>query len=298
MHQGQACIDITAKRLRAWPLPAAPGEADKETRGRVLVIAGSREIAGAALLAATAALRAGAGKLVIATARSVTGAIAIAMPEARVIGLPETQAGGLDPEGVVQLEETARAADAVLAGPGFADEAASVEFVLRLLPMLRGTPLVLDALAMNVQQRVKRFEQPVLLSPHAGEMARLCGDAKEQVENDELRALEAARAWNACVVLKGAATRIAHPSGKHWRHVAEVPGLATSGSGDVLAGLIAGLTARGAPLEQSAAWAVALHAMAGARLARRLGPLGLLARELPHEVPALMHGLRPSRGAR
>jgi hydroxyethylthiazole kinase-like uncharacterized protein yjeF len=298
MRRDEPCIELTPKRLRAWPLPPVGGEADKEVRGRVLVIAGSREIVGAALLAGTAALRAGAGKLVIATARSVAGAIAIAMPEARVIGLPETQAGGLDPAGTLLLEEPAGAADAVLAGPGFADEAASIAFTLRLLPMLRGTPLVLDALAMNVQREVECFGQPVLLSPHAGEMAQLCGDAKEQVANDDLCALQAAHAWNACVVLKGAATRIAHPSGRNWRHESAVPSLATSGSGDVLAGLIAGLAARGAPLEQAAAWGVVLHAMAGARLARRLGPLGLLARELPAEVPALMQGLCARRGQR
>jgi NAD(P)H-hydrate repair Nnr-like enzyme with NAD(P)H-hydrate dehydratase domain len=93
------------------------------------------------------------------------------------------------------------------------------------------------------------------------------------------------------VALKGAETWIATPQGRCWRHAGGNVGLATSGSGDVLAGLIAGLLARGAPPEQAAAWGIALHARAGRRLCERLGPLGLLARELAAEVPALMHAL-------
>ena len=298
MRTRSAIAELNARALRHWALPALDEDADKESRGRVVVIAGSREIPGAALLAATAALRAGAGKLLIATAQSVAIPMAIAMPEARVIGLPETSSGGLARDGVRRVEEAVDAADAVLVGPGFADEQASVRFVLRLLPMAAKATLVLDALAMTVQREIQRFEQPVLLSPHAGEMAQLCGLTKEAVEDHEGCALDAARAWNACVVLKGAATRIALPSGQQWQHQASVPGLATSGSGDVLAGLIAGLAARGAPREQAASWGVVLHSLAGARLARALGPLGLMARELPGEVPALMHELRPRRTKR
>ncbi|MBG9389671.1 NAD(P)H-hydrate dehydratase [Caenimonas aquaedulcis] len=298
MKERDAALQLDARTLRDWPLPALTGDADKESRGRVVVIGGSREIPGAALLAATAALRAGAGKLVIATAQSAAAAMVMAMPEARIIGLPETPAGGLTPEGVDALEDVVTAADAVLVGPGFSDEDATVQFVLRLLRIAARTPLVLDALAMNVQREVGRFAQPVLLSPHAGEMAQLCGDSKDRIECDAGCAADKASAWNACVVLKGAVTRIADPSGRQWAHEASVPGLATSGSGDVLAGLIAGLAARGAPLEQAGCWGVVLHSMAGARLSRTFGPLGLLARELPGEVPALMHALRPRRAVR
>ncbi|MGZ5162704.1 MAG: ADP-dependent NAD(P)H-hydrate dehydratase [Burkholderiales bacterium] len=104
-------------------------------------------------------------------------------------------------------------------------------------------------------------------------------------------ALNAARAWNAVVALKGAITYIAAPDGRLWRHEGGNVGLATSGSGDVLSGIIAGLVARGTPLEEASMWGVALHARAGARLAERLGPLGYLAREIPDEVPSLMAAL-------
>jgi ADP-dependent NAD(P)H-hydrate dehydratase len=104
--------------LRAWPLPALDAACDKEARGRVLIVAGSGEIPGAARLAATAALRAGAGKVVVATAEPVAVALAVAMPELRVIGLPEAPGGGLAPQGAARLQAVAARADALLVGPG------------------------------------------------------------------------------------------------------------------------------------------------------------------------------------
>jgi hydroxyethylthiazole kinase-like uncharacterized protein yjeF len=283
---------LDARLLRAWRLPEIARDADKEVRGRVLIVAGSREIPGAALLAGIAALRAGAGKLAIATAQSVAMQLALAVPEARVIGLPETAQGAFAPEGVALLRASAQGAGAALIGPGMMDEGGSSAFVQALLPLLAHAPVVLDALAMNVVKN-GAFSQPVLLTPHAGEMAHLRGCDKEAVTSDARRAAsDSAAAWNAVVALKGATTLIATPGGGRWQHEGGGPGLATSGSGDVLAGLMVGLAAQGAPLEQACAWGVVLHAQAGARLARRLGPLGFLARELPGEVPALLARLQ------
>jgi NAD(P)H-hydrate repair Nnr-like enzyme with NAD(P)H-hydrate dehydratase domain len=130
----------------------------------------------------------------------------------------------------------------------------------------------------------------MLLTPHAGEMASLTGARKEVVEaSPHTAALEAARAWNAVVALKGAVTHIAAPDGRTWRHEGGNAGLGTAGSGDVLGGIISGLMARGAALEQACAWGVALHAFAGVKLAARYGTLGYLAREIPGEVPGIMH---------
>ena len=290
--------------LRRWPLPEVPEDADKEVRGRVLVVAGSHEIAGAALLAATAALRAGAGKLVIATAQSVAGALALAVPEARVIALPETQRGAFSADGLALLEDIAATTDAALVGPGLMDSAGTCEFVQALLPALAHAPVVLDALAMDVVKQRGRFAQPVLLTPHAGEMAHLTGRSKDAVLADPQQAVvDAAEKWQALVALKGATTLLATPAGGCWRHEGGHPGLATSGSGDVLAGVIAGLAAQQVPLEQACAWGVVLHAMAGATLADRFGPTGYLARELPAEIPALLRKLQararpvPSRAA-
>jgi ADP-dependent NAD(P)H-hydrate dehydratase len=293
MHVADTWVNLDAHLLRAWPLPQVAPDADKEDRGRVLVVAGSREIPGAAILAGTAALRAGAGKLVIATAQSVAAHLAIAVPEARVVALPEAAAGSFTTQAVELLVQCVESTDAVLIGPGLMDETGTDDFVAGLLPKLARAPVILDALAMNVVKLGQRPTQPLLLTPHAGEMAHLRGMSKDAVLADpELAVVVAAREWNAVVALKGAATLIATPGGERWRHEAGHPGLATSGSGDVLAGLIAGLAAQQLPLEQACAWGVVLHALAGRELARRLGPLGYLARELPAEVPRLLRRLR------
>jgi ADP-dependent NAD(P)H-hydrate dehydratase len=279
--------------LRAWPLPMPSSDGDKQQRGHVLVIAGSREMPGAAMLAATAALRAGAGKVAIASGATPAQAIAIEVPEARVVALPETAEGGIHPDAVEVLAQLKGPFDAMLFGPGMQDEAFTCELVVRTLSTLRPTSVILDALAMGAIERLRGLSVPLLLTPHAGEMAHLLSVEKEAVNKDPLPiACEAAAQWNAAVALKGATTFIALPDGRAWRHEGGNVGLAISGSGDVLAGIIAGLAARGASLEQAAAWGVALHARAGERLAARFGPIGYLAREISAEVPAIMHALR------
>jgi ADP-dependent NAD(P)H-hydrate dehydratase len=281
--------------LRRWPLPQPDAAGDKEHRGRVLVIAGCAEMPGAAVLAATAALRAGAGKLVIAAPADAAPWIAMAMPEARVIGLPERKRGGLVASGADLLARIASQSQAVLVGPGMQNETATAAFTLALRSTMEDIPLLLDACAMQVAVTLGRDTAHcggLLVTPHLGEMAHLCGDEKDSVQADAPSlTVRAARAWNAVVALKGAVTFIGAPDGRLWRHERGNVGLATSGSGDTLAGLIAGLAARGAPLEQAAGWGVALHARAGERLAQRIGPLGYLAREIAAEVPALMKAL-------
>lgn len=284
-----ATVDIDARLLRAWPLPRPDGDADKEERGSTLVIAGSREMPGAAVLAAISALRAGAGKLLVATGASIAPGTALALAEARVVALAETEAGGPTTDALARLEAHLAKVDAVLIGPGLLDAAATRAFTRRLLKRVTNGVVVLDALAMEVVLDLRRFERTPLLTPHVGEMAHLTGVSKQAVNADpERHAREAALRWNAVVALKGATTYIATPEGDCWRHVGGQPGLGTSGSGDVLAGIVVGLAARGAPLAQAAAWGVALHAQAGSMLAERLGAIGYLARELPGEIPTLL----------
>ena len=284
-------VDIDAALLRAWPLPQPDGSADKEERGSTLVLAGSAEMPGAAMLAATSALRAGAGKIAVAAPASVAAGIALRLAEARVLALPETDGGGMAADGMTKIEALLGKVDAVLVGPGLLDGAATRAFTRRLLKRTRAA-ILLDALAMDVVLDVRRFDRAPLLTPHAGEMAHLTGLTRDEVNADpERHARERALRWNAVVVLKGATTYIATPDGECWRHTASHVGLGTSGSGDALAGIIAGLAARGAPLAQAAAWGVALHARAGRALTDRLGPIGYLAGEIPGEVPALLHKL-------
>lgn len=299
---------VTTQLLRDWPLPMPDMGGDKEVRGHVLILGGSREMPGAVILAATAALRAGAGKLTVATGASVAQLVALAMPEALVIGLAETDTGGFLPEAIARLDPLADRVNAILIGPGMQDEEATAALVHGLLDRMQGsdTAVVLDACAMgtlmytpggSASEKPFRFAQPVILTPHCGEMAHLTGiDKTDIVGQPDSRAQAAAAAWNAVVALKGARTVIAAPDGAMWEHEGGNVGLAISGSGDTLAGIIAGLAARGATLEQAACWGVALHARAGERLAERMGVLGYLAREIPDEIPALLESVAGLKG--
>ena len=256
------------------------------------MIAGSAEMPGTAVLAAISALRAGAGKIAVAAIGSVAPGIALRIPEARVLALAETEAGGIAADAMAKVDALLAKVDAVLIGPGLQDAAATRAFTRRVLKRASRAAVVVDALAMDAVLDVRRFERTPLLTPHAGEMAHLTGVTKDEVSADpERHAREAALRWNAVVALKGATTYIATPDGDCWRHVGGQPGLGTSGSGDVLAGIIVGLAARGAPLAQAAVWGIALHAQAGRALAERFGPIGYLARELPAEIPVLLDKL-------
>lgn len=312
--------DIDDAALRQWPLPDLSSQADKEERGRVLLIGGSREIPGAAVLAACAAFHAGAGKVAIATIASMAPAIAIAVPEARVIALPETPEGDIQPTSLQQLDKLLERAAVVLIGPGMQNETPACELVAAALDRIGASKLILDACAMNIVRHVRRngkhsesladngagngkslaaekgllsrWPAQILLTPHAGEMAHLAGISKEEVMTDpDTVAQRAAQEWHATVAMKGPCTYITAPDGRLWRHEGGNIGLAVSGSGDALAGIIAGLAARGATLEQACAWGIALHARAGERLAARIGPIGYLARDISAEVPMLMHQL-------
>jgi ADP-dependent NAD(P)H-hydrate dehydratase len=276
------CIDIDDALLAGWPLPVPAEHDDKERRGRTLVVAGSPEVPGAPLLAGEAALRAGCGKVLVATAASIATPVGLALPEARVVALPTS----VD-DAVAALATWPDRVAALLIGPGLVDDTC-VELTRRLLPHFTGRPVVLDAQAMEAATSLVSTQ--TLIAPHAGEMAHLSGKDKASIERDPAAAaVQAAARWKVIVVLKGAVTFVATPQGRLWRHDGRgLVGLATSGSGDVLAGLITGLAARGAALEQAAVWGVALHARAGAALARRVGTLGYLARELAGEVPSLL----------
>lgn len=292
MANSAAARILDDQALRSWPLPVLDPQGDKEGRGVVVVVAGSVQMPGAAVLAAQAAMRAGAGKVVIATVQAAATAVALAVPEARVIGLPASTDGGIDPAGAGLLDECLQNTSVLLVGPGMLDERASCELARLLRRRCLQLPTIFDATAIAAAMPALQNAAPVLITPHAGEMAHLGGQSKEAVLADPHAAARAAAArLNALVALKGADTVIVHPDGRSWLHQARVAGLATAGSGDVLAGLIAGFAARGAPLEQAAAWGVAVHARAGMRLARQVGSVGYLAGEIGAQAPAVVDTL-------
>ena len=261
-----------------------------------MVIGGERSTPGAVVLAATAALRAGAAKLQVATAESLAPFLGVAVPEALVISLAESRRGAIHRRAAAALAERAAEADAIVVGPGMVDHAATGDFLTALYErMERGPALVLDAGAVSTLDGcgalLARHEGNVVLTPHAGEMAALLGEEREAVIRAPLRyARAAAKTYHAVAALKGSDTIVAASDGKAWRYTGGDVGLATSGSGDVLAGIIAGLAARGADATTAALWGVYLHGEAGNVLASRQGRIGFLARELSAELPALMEG--------
>lgn len=279
------------------PLPQPDEGGDKEERGRVLVVGGATEMPGAVILAATAALRAGAGKLQIATCRSIAQSVAVAVPEARVFALPETRAGAIAVSAAEEISERAQAVNALLIGPGMIDEKAVARLVEKTLPRIGKTTVVLDAAALSCfaqsPQCLHELACKAILTPHAGEIAGMLGVSKSAVTREQLAtAREAAQRLRAVVAFKGAETHIAAYGVSHsYCNRTGNVGLATSGSGDTLSGIITGLAARGATPLQATVWGVYLHARAGEVLAKRVGPLGYLAREILGEVPALMSKL-------
>jgi ADP-dependent NAD(P)H-hydrate dehydratase len=281
---------ITDTLLKQWPLPSLVGSTGKEDRGRIGVVGGSARIPGGALLAGQAALRAGAGKLHIATAASVQAAMAIAVPEAKVSPVIEDADGNLFRIRRKVQAELAKS-DALLVGPGLETCGASARIVGQLVRSC-GCALVLDAGALEGFLDLPRPRGGSLITPHFGEMARLLDRPAEQIERDPGQiAVDFAIETGTVVVLKSPRTFVASPDGACWVHEDGSVGLGTSGSGDVLAGLIAGLLARGASLTQAAVWGVRLHGKAGEILSRRLGAVGFLASEISPEVPALLQQL-------
>lgn len=289
-----APMEVDPALLRSLPLPRLEGESDKDARGRILVVAGGAQVPGAAVLTGIAALRAGAGKLQMAAGASYASPLAFAAPEARVITVAETADGDIAASAADALAPLLRRTDAVVVGPGMMDELCAGELAARLMAAATGCGFVLDAAAMTglgpVSAAARALGGRLILTPHAGEMAALSGRSKEQVQADPLSvARDLAASLQAVVVMKGADSFVVSPDGRAWRHRDGAVGLATSGSGDVLAGVIGGLLARGAPPATAALWGVWLHGAAGEALSGKIGPLGVLARELPREIPRLLH---------
>lgn len=286
---------ITHSYLKAHPLPDHRS-GDKQARGRVLIIGGSVEIPGAALLASLGALRAGAGVLQIATCESAAGALRMSVPEAMVVGCRETPAGGIHPSSAERLAELARDCDAVLVGPGMVDSEAVAALSRALLEKVARPLFVLDAEAF-VQMRtypelLAVHGKRIVGTPHAGEMSKFLNVSRGEVERKApIIVQQVSKNTGAIIVLKGSVTYVAGPSGDAWLCDHGCIGLGTSGSGDTLAGIVTGLLARGTEPSRAACWGVYLHAEAGQRLTTKFGSVGFLAREIPDQIPGVMADL-------
>jgi ADP-dependent NAD(P)H-hydrate dehydratase len=287
---GPTTAVVTPKLLRDWPLPEPGGGGDKHSRGTVLVVGGAEGTPGAVLLCGVAALRAGAGRLQVLTVAANAVALGIALPEALVAGLPADPDGTLSAAAADEVADRAGRAAALVVGPGLRSAEQVEALVEQVLPRLDGTTVLLDALAISAVAGREELLWPlagrVVLTPNEKELSALLGrEAEEGLD----AAAEVAERYRAVVKARGGT---AAPDGRTWTDGAGDAGLGTSGSGDVLAGLVGGLLARGADPAQAAVWAGHVHAASGDRLAARLGRLGFLARELLDEVPLTLAAYR------
>lgn len=283
--------DLDPRTLRErWPLPEPEG--GKEGRGRVVVVGGSRRTPGAVLLATEAAVRAGAGKPQVATVASVAVAVGVALPEALVSGLPETDDGELSASGADDVVGLAEDCDALLVGPGLLSPDRACELLEQVVPRLR-CPLVLDALGMAYLTEhpdgLGSLASRTVLTPNASELAQTLRRDEDSVEADLVGScVELAERTGATVVAGGQETFVATPGAAVvWRQEG-LPGLGVAGSGDVKAGVVAGLLARGLPAQGAGAWGIALHVAAGRRIGERHAPVGFLAREVLPLIPQEM----------
>ena len=281
---------VTPLTLREWPLPQ-PGDG-KSARGALAVVGGTVTTPGAVLLAGEASLRAGAGKLSLATPEAVAASLAVAVPEAMVIGLQASRAGNIAVGAAADVVTFTEGADAVLVGPGFTDTHESVRLLAGVAPNL-SEPLVVDALASAYltehPRGLRHLDGRVVLTVNPVELSRTAGCDESEVEKDPYdAAAEVARRSDVVVLCGGTEKLVVTPAGDAWVVEGGGPGLGVSGSGDVQAGVVAGLLARGAEPAQAAVWGAYLHARSGERLASSIGKVGFLARELPPEVPPVL----------
>ena len=274
----------------ARKLPVRPRNANKYTAGKVLVVAGSRTFTGAPFMTAQAAMRSGAGAVVLAIPESIHGALARRLTEVILVPLVETPDGTLGQEAFAPLRARADWADVVALGPGLSRNGETLELVRSLLASVR-KPVIVDADALSALEDpfaiLRKRKAPTILTPHTGEFAALTGMTPEEADRFRVSAArDAARAWKCVVVLKGAPTVTARADGTVFINSTGNPGMATIGSGDVLTGLIAGLHAQGMETAQAAYAGVYLHGAAGDLSSQRRGRRGMLATDMIDSLAA------------
>jgi NAD(P)H-hydrate epimerase len=292
--------EVLDDAIAAGLLPERDKRGHKGAFGKVLVLAGSLDYAGAALLVCRAAGRAGAGLVTLAVPESLQPLFAAKVVEATTMALPEDDVEEIDPEpALARILDHDH--DAIVVGPGLRPGLATAELVRMLLTTgddAGAAPLVLDAEALRSLATLEGWwdgeRRPSVLTPHAGEFARLrAGSGRDPDEDGDLGADDAARAtaardaattWRQVVVLKGAKTVIAAPDGRVAVAPFENPALASGGTGDVLAATIGSLLAQHLVPYDAARLGVYLHGLAGDAVRERFGDAGLLASDLPEPI--------------
>ncbi|MDD6174884.1 MAG: NAD(P)H-hydrate dehydratase [Firmicutes bacterium] len=276
-------------------LPRRPEDSNKGSFGKALCVCGSYGMAGAAMLAASAALRCGAGLVQLALPRSIYPCAASCLWEAVFLPLPESGTGRLTLQSVPPLQNALQQASSCLLGCGIGTDPETVQAVEMLLRQTK-IPTVLDADGINCiaahKDILKTVQAPLVLTPHPGEMARLTGMTTAQVQASRpTLAAEFAAEYGVVLVLKGHHTVIAAPDGRQWVNPTGNAGMARGGSGDLLAGMIAAFLAQGLSAEDAAVLGVWLHGAAGDICAQKHSRTAMQPHELLNELPELFLNL-------
>ena len=261
--------------------------------GHVGVVAGSPQMPGAAVLASRGALKMGAGRVTAALPSVNRSAFISQLPEAMMLLTKDNDLGGVSGDEIDKM--VSFPADAWIIGPGMGREEQTMEFVRSFIAKLK-VPAVVDADALfavcGYLRVLKQAEVPIVITPHPGEMAKLLGVSIADVQNNRIAVAEGlAKQTDVVVVLKGAGTVIATPEGRTFINNTGNPGMATGGTGDVLAGMIATLLAQGMIPAAAAACAVWLHGKAGDIAASQGGIAGLLAGDIVASVPSALNSI-------
>lgn len=288
---------ITQERVRSL-LPKRPLAANKGTFGRLLVVAGSVNYVGAAYLACSGAMRAGAGLVAAAAPASLYPILGSKLTEVTHVPLAETPPGYISSRAAVSARRELKNSRALLVGCGLGQNPSVTRFVKSfLLTKDIPVPAVIDADALNALAGIPdwsiKLSGEVIMTPHPGEMARLTGLSVDTIQSDRINlAKQKAREWQKTVVLKGAYTVLAAVDGRCMVAPFANPGLASAGTGDILAGVIAALLVQGLPAFEAAALGVYLHGSAGERVKDRLGDTGMVASDLLTELPLAIKQLK------
>ena len=288
------CLFMEAGDFLNLSCPEKP-DIHKGDRGHLLVLAGSTGKTGAATLTSLAALRAGAGLVTLGIPRSLNPILENKLTEAMTYPLPETAGSSLSLEAENEILKLMEGKTAVAIGPGLSIHPETSLLVRRIIANCP-LPMVIDADGLNAissdHDALSKCRGRAVLTPHPGEMARLAGIAKSQVQADRIGVAEAfAQKHGCCLVLKGARTVIAEPDGQLHINPTGNPALSSGGSGDVLTGLIGGFLARGTPPARAACAGVYLHGLAADRLSEQMGLSGILAGDLLDVIPGLASSL-------
>lgn len=270
-------------------LPKRPDDGHKGTFGKILAIAGSGGMTGAAYLCALAAYRTGTGLFRLAVPESISGTISALVPEAVLKLMPENE-GHIHIKDDSLLRDLVADADAVLVGPGLSCNNDTHDF-LKILVDCCEKPMVLDADALNIlagdKTLIENIRGEAIITPHPAEMARLTGLTAGEIQRERLKVAERfADEYGLTVVLKGAGTVIASNDGRIAINPTGNNGMATAGSGDVLAGMIVSLLGQGLDPFDAACAGVYLHGLSGDLAAGKKGTAGLMASDIADNIPA------------